>query len=132
MPEATSRHSRTLLVVEDDPVYRTMTVHMLSKAGFRVLEARDGEEALHLATDRHPDLILLDLKIPKVVGFQVLLRLKENLVTMDIPVLVLSALRRDEEFQQALQYGAAEYLVKSPMSYPELIERIDELLTSPE
>jgi DNA-binding response OmpR family regulator len=131
MPEATLRSTRTLLVVEDDAVYRTMTVHMLTKAGFQVIEATDGEEALRLATDRHPDLILLDLKIPKVVGFQVLLRLKENLVTAHIPVLVLSALQGDAEFQQALQYGAAEYMVKFPMNYQELLDRVDELLERP-
>jgi CheY-like chemotaxis protein len=104
-------HSQVLLV-EDSKFLRMANERALAKAGYEVSTAADGEEALRVANDKLPDIILLDMLLPKLSGPEVLHALKSNPATMAIPVIVLSSLsqRNEEKLKQA---GAVEYFEKA-------------------
>jgi CheY-like chemotaxis protein len=119
---------RKILLAEDDRFLRKAAEATLRRHGFTVLAAADGEEALRLARDEAPDLILLDLIMPKLQGFEVLRVLKEDPATSPIPVIVLSNLGQDSDIQQAIDTGAGAYLVKAHLSLEELVKRVEEAL----
>ena len=100
----------------------------LEKAGFKIIQALDGEIGLNLAEKEKPDLILLDLILPKISGFEVLKRLKENKETKDIPVIILTNLEESTDVGKSLELGATTYLVKSDQSLDDVLERIKETL----
>jgi len=104
----------TILLVEDSKFLRIATERALSRAGYEVVCAGDGEEALAKATANPPDLVILDMLLPKLSGPEVLQKLKANPVTARIPVLVLSSLSQKNE-QKLLQDGAAAFLEKGPL-----------------
>lgn len=120
--------TRKILLAEDDRFLRKAAEATLRRHGFTVLAAADGEEALRLARDEPPDLILLDLIMPKLQGFEVLRVLKEDPATSPIPVIVLSNLGQDSDIQQAIDTGAAAYLVKAHLSLEDLVKRVEEAL----
>ena len=93
-----------------------------------MVTAADGEEALRLARTEAPDLVLLDLLLPKLPGLEVLQTLKAEDATRAIPVLVLSNSSREEDVQRVLKLGAVGYLVKANLSLQELGERVTQLL----
>ena len=104
-----------VLLVEDSKFLRMATEHSLSKAGYLVSTAADGEEALQVANDRLPDIIRLDRMLPKISGPNVLKAMKENPVTMHIPVIVLTSLSQKNE-EKLLREGAAAYFEKSALA----------------
>jgi len=104
-----------VLVVEDSKFLRLATERTLSKAGYLISTASDGEEALRVANDKLPDLILLDMMLPKISGPEVLKALKENPATMHIPVIVLTSLSQKNE-EKLLSEGAAAYFEKSALA----------------
>jgi diguanylate cyclase (GGDEF)-like protein len=122
-PEAKVEQAIRLLVADDESDYREALVLALGP-GYEVIGAVDGEEALALARSGHPDVILLDLNMPKLDGFQVLERLQLDPGTADIPVLVLSARKDDAGKVSGLALGAVDYLEK-PCSVPELRARLE-------
>jgi CheY-like chemotaxis protein len=93
-----------------------------------VAVARDGEEALRLARAEAPDLILLDLIMPKLTGFEVLRALKQDPAAASVPVIVLSNLGQQRDVQEAMEGGAVAYFVKASLSLEELTRRIEEAL----
>jgi CheY-like chemotaxis protein len=95
----------------------------LSKAGFEVSTAADGEEALQVVNDKLPDIILLDMMLPKISGPEVLRALKANPATMDIPVIVLTSLSQRNE-EKLLSEGAAAYLEKSTLELDKNSDRL--------
>ncbi len=101
----------TILLVEDSKFLRAATEHILIKAGYRVICAGDGDEALKLAGSSLPQLILLDMLLPKVTGPEVLRSLKKNCLTAHIPVVVLSSLSRNNGPKLVLE-GADSFLEK--------------------
>jgi CheY-like chemotaxis protein len=105
---------KTVLVVEDSKFLRVEKEHTLKKAGYSVLTAVDGLEALQVARDGHPDLILLDMMLPKLDGPSVLRELKKDPVTAQIPVVVVTALCQKNE-QKLLKDGAAAFLEKGSL-----------------
>jgi CheY-like chemotaxis protein len=105
---------RTVLLVEDSKLLRVTREHILKKAGYLVLTAVDGVEALILAYEGHPDLILLDLMLPKLDGAAVLRTLKADPVTARIPVVVVTALSEKNE-QKLLEEGAAAFVEKGSL-----------------
>ncbi len=109
-----------ILLAEDDRFLRKAAGGMLRKLGHTVITAEDGEEALRMARAELPELILLDLIMPKIQGFEVLRALKADPATRDIPVIILSNLGQDADKQTTLKAGAAEYLVKVNLSLTEL------------
>ena len=106
-------HTKVLLV-DDSKFLRMANEHALSKAGYQVSTAADGEEALRVANDKLPDIILLDMMLPKISGPEVLKALKANPATKDIPVIVLTSLSQKNE-EKLLHEGAAAYFEKSTL-----------------
>jgi two-component system phosphate regulon response regulator PhoB len=117
-----------VLVAEDDRYLRKAAEARLRQHGFTVLTAADGEEALRVAMAEKPDLILLDLIMPKVQGFEVLRALKEAPVTAHIPVIILSNLSQDSDRAQCMQGGAAAYFIKANLSLQDLVQKVQATL----
>lgn len=120
--------TKRILLAEDDRFLRKAAETTLRRHGFEVLLAVDGEEALRVATGSSPDLILLDMIMPKLQGFEVLQALKADPGTAGIPVVVLSNLGQESDIQRALSAGAVAYLVKANLSLQELVKRVRETL----
>jgi len=120
-----TRH--TVLVVEDDPLISEMVVRNLKLEGYRVAVAADGEDCLSKVRESRPDLILLDVLIPKLDGWDVLSRLREDARTRDIPVIMLTALSDEGSKIQGLRGGADDYVTK-PFSSLELMARVETVL----
>ncbi|MFN7108044.1 MAG: PleD family two-component system response regulator [Brevundimonas sp.] len=116
-----------VLIADDDPLLRDLLTHKLTAAGYVVLVAEDGRQALDQCHQQRPDLVVLDGMMPIVDGFEVLRRLKATPDTSGLPVIMLTALRREEDIVGALKLGAADYLVK-PFIPDELVARIGRLL----
>jgi CheY-like chemotaxis protein len=104
-----------VLLVDDSRFLRIANERNLSKAGYQVYTAGDGEEALQVAKDKMPDIILLDMMLPKISGTEVLKALKANPATMDIPVIVLTSLSQKNE-DKLVSAGAAAYFEKSALA----------------
>ncbi len=113
-----------ILLVEDDKFLRRACEIGLKKRGFAVLTANDGEEGLQLARAETPDLILLDMLMPKLNGMETLAALKKDAQTSGIPVVILSNTSIDSDLQQARSLGAIGYLVKASLSLQELGDRV--------
>ena len=122
--------TRRILVAEDDRFLRKAAEMALKRQGYTVLTAADGEEALRAARSVLPDLILLDLIMPKLNGFDVLQALKKEAPTAKIPVIVLSNLGQDRDVQQAMDAGATAYFIKTDLSLQALVLRVEETLTA--
>lgn len=117
---ATGDNKKTILVVDDEKPIRDILVYNLQKEGYEAIEAEDGEVAIELALEKKPDLILLDIMLPKVDGLTVCKRLRHSL---NVPILILSA--KDEEIDKilGLELGADDYITK-PFSVRELMARV--------
>ena len=126
-----SRPARILLA-EDDRILRRAGEVTLSKKGYAVIVAVDGEDALSKAREHRPDLILLDVIMPKLGGFEVLTRLKADPETRDIPVIMLSNLGEASDVRDAIERGARAYLVKSSVRPEQLAAKVAETLAHPE
>lgn len=116
-----------VLIADDDPFLRELLMHKLSAAGYVVFVAEDGGDALAQCREHKPDLAVLDAMMPIADGFEVLRRLKADPATAGLPIIMLTALRREEDVVGALKLGAADYLVK-PFIPDELVARIGRLL----
>ena len=112
-----------VLLVEDSKFLRMANERALSRAGYEVSTADDGEEALRVANDKLPDIILLDMMLPKISGPEVLKALKKNPATMDIPVIVLTSLSQKNE-EKLLSEGAAAYFEKSALGLDQSSDRL--------
>lgn len=119
---------KRILIVEDDLPLLQMYQERLKQEGFTVLTATDGEEGVEKAMVEKPDLILLDLLLPKKGGLGVLEVLKSWVKTRDIPVVVLTALSNAEYQQKALRIGAKAHLIKSQTMPGQVIEKIKQIL----
>lgn len=115
--------SAKVLLVDDSKFLRMANERALSRAGYQVSTAADGEEALQVANDQLPDVILLDMMLPKISGPDVLKALKGNPATRDIPVIVLTSLSQKNE-EKLLQEGAAAYFEKSTLQLDKSSERL--------
>ena len=116
-----------ILVVDDEPDIVALVVYHLAKAGYRVSSATSGPDALQLATRDRPALIVLDLMLPGLSGFDVLARLREEERTAKIAVLMLTARKEEPDRIRGLQLGADDYLTK-PFSPQELVLRVSAIL----
>ena len=122
---------KVILIVDDDTTLLEMYVDRIKSEGAVVLEAIDGEEALKLAKEDHPAVILLDVMMPKLNGFEVLKQLKADPDTTSIPIVILTALADDSKKREALALGAADFFVKSDMLPMDVVEKIRKII-SPE
>jgi len=116
-----------VLIVEDETAISTLLEYNLQREGFETALAEDGDMALLMASERVPDLILLDWMLPKLSGVEVCRRLRRREATADVPIIMLSARGEEDDRVTGLDIGADDYLVK-PFSIPELFARIRALL----
>ena len=119
----TERSQTRILLVDDEADYRNLITRRLRLLGYAVLAASSGEEGLRMAEEYLPDLILLDILMPKMKGRDVCARLKANPKTRRIPVIFLTALGLADHIKAGLDFGAEDYIVK-PYKPAELEERI--------
>jgi len=118
----------TILFIEDERNLQKTFRDLLEDEGYEMISAMDGEEGLRDAKKEQPDLILLDLVLPKLHGFKVLEELKGNEKTKDIPVIILTNLEGTDEVQQALEMGVTTYLVKSDYELNEILDKVGKAL----
>lgn len=122
---------KKILVVEDDKFLRELIVQKLAKEGYDVHEAVDGEEGVKKIKEIKPDLVLLDLILPGIDGFEVLSKTKESPGAADIPIIILSNLGQKEEVERGLKLGAIDYLIKAHFTPGEIVEKIKTVLKQP-
>lgn len=116
-----------VLIVEDETALTTLLHYNLEREGYRVLEARDGEEALLVAAEERPDVVLLDWMLPQLSGIEVCRRLRSRQETRNIPIIMLTARGEESERIRGLATGADDYIVK-PFSANELLARVRSVL----
>ncbi|MBZ9572725.1 response regulator [Patescibacteria group bacterium] len=119
---------KKILFVEDESALQKTFGDILKRENYEVVSALDGELGLKLAKSEKPDLILLDLILPKMDGFGVLEKLKEDQETKEIPVIILTNIGRMEEISRALELGAKTYLVKANYTLQEVVEKVKKAL----
>ena len=122
-----STRKATLLLVDDTPENLSVLSDLL-KDSYRILVARSGERALKLAAEQQPDLILLDIMMPEMDGYEVCNRLKADSLTREIPVIFLTALSSEEDEKKGLELGAVDYITK-PISPAIVVARVATHLT---
>lgn len=115
---------KTILLVEDEPTLQKTLSLALTQEGYDVKSALDGEIGLRLAHEVQPDIILLDLILPKMDGFEVLDALKKDDATKSVPVIVLTNLESTQDIERALSLGATNYLVKANYDLKDVIEKV--------
>ncbi|NVF14647.1 response regulator transcription factor [Vreelandella maris] len=116
-----------VLVVDDEPNIVLSLEFLMEQAGFEVVTAEDGEQALARVNDSQPDLLLLDISLPGISGFDVLERLRSEEATAQLPIIMLTAHGRDVEREKGMALGADDYITK-PFSTQSLVEKVKALL----
>tara|TARA_R110000824_G_scaffold372077_1_gene561958 strand:- start:40815 stop:41189 length:375 start_codon:yes stop_codon:yes gene_type:complete len=116
-----------VLVVDDEPNIVLSLEFLMEQAGFEVVTAEDGEQALARVNDSQPDLLLLDISLPGISGFDVLERLRNEEATAQLPIIMLTAHGRDVEREKGMALGADDYITK-PFSTQSLVEKVKALL----
>jgi len=119
---------KKILIIEDEKTLSFILAQQLAEEGFEVLEAIDGEEGLQKLKENKVDLILLDLLLPGIDGFEVLSIIKRNPELSQIPVIILSNFGEKEKIEKGLKLGAVDYLVKAHFTLDEIIAKIKKFL----
>jgi DNA-binding response OmpR family regulator len=117
-----------ILIVEDEPFLLDMYKMKFKQGGFEVISATDGEEAIKISRREKPDIILLDIMMPKIDGFEVLENLKKNSLTKSIPVLIFSNFSQKEQKEKGIALGAADYFVKTNYTPAQVLEKVESVL----
>ena len=117
-----------ILFIEDESALQKTFSDILTESGYNMVSATDGEQGLRLAKSEKPDLILLDLILPKIHGFDVLKQLKTDKETQKIPIIVLTNLEGVGDVEKVLELGATTYLVKANYSLEEVVKKIKQSL----
>ena len=115
---------KTVLVADDDPVILRLIQVNLELEGYNVLTANNGQEAVDQAASAHPDLVILDIMMPRLDGYQACEQLKKNGETEAIPVIFLSAKAQQSDIEKGKSFGVADYLTK-PFDPSELLEVVE-------
>jgi DNA-binding response OmpR family regulator len=123
------KSGKTILLADSEQFIVVAYRDGLERAGYDVVVAHNGDEALELAKSAKPDLILLDLMLPKMNGFEVLERLKKSAQLKKVPVIVLTNLSQDSDEAEARGYGIVDFLVKSDISLNDLLSRLHAALS---
>ena len=119
---------KKILFIEDESALQKTFGEILKQEGYEMISALDGEVGLRLAKNQKPDLILLDLILPKAHGLEVLKQLKGDKETKEIPIIVLTNLEEIENVNKVLELGATTYLVKAQYTLEEVLEKIKKAL----
>ena len=120
---------KKILFIEDESALQKTFGEILTIEGYEMVSALDGETGLKLAQTEKPDLIILDLVLPKLHGFEVLRKVKADKEIKDIPVIVLTNLETMADVEKAIELGAMTYLVKANYSLEEVINKVKKALT---
>lgn len=120
--------SQKILIVEDEESLLELYKLRLQQAGYSVFVAGDGEAGLLMAKNSHPDLVLLDILMPKADGYDMLRELKASADMRDIPVIIFSNLSQKDEVEKGLKLGARDFIVKTSVTPGELVGRVDTYL----
>ncbi len=120
--------AKKILIIEDDKFLRELITRKLLNEAYEVSEAVDGEEGIKKIKEEKPDLILLDLILPGIDGFEVLSKKKEDPALASIPVIILSNLGQKDDVEKGLKMGAVDYLIKAHFTPGEIIEKIKVVL----
>lgn len=123
-----NQNIKMVFVVEDDKFMRNLLINKLQKEGFQTEGIPSGEEALELMKTKTPNLILLDLILPNMDGFEVIQHLKSDPRLSNIPVLILSNLGEKKDIEKAEEIGVAGFLIKANFTPSEIIKKIHDLL----
>jgi PleD family two-component response regulator len=126
----TKKPAQTILIVEDELPFRQIYRDALQMHGYRIIEAEDGQEALSIIETARPDLILLDLVLPKFSGFDVLTKLKNSDDFKNIPIVVYSILNDQASIDRAMKLGADDFTVKGQTPAVEVVEKVRDLLAN--
>jgi len=127
-----SEKPKKILMIEDDIFLRKIYRDKLTRAGFEFIEATNGEEGLGKILSEKPDLVLLDLILPRKNGFDVLTEMKMNVSVHHIPVVILSNLAQESDRKRGLALGAEDYLVETEVTLAEVVEKVREWLLKQE
>jgi len=120
--------AKKILFIEDESALQKSLGDLLREKGIEVISAVDGKTGLRLAKESLPDLILLDLILPRMHGLELLKKLKEDKNTKDIPVIILTNLENINDIEKAIELGATTYLVKANYSLEEIAEKVKKAL----
>jgi len=123
--------SKTILIVDDEAYIVTSLEYVMQSAGYEVAVAYDGEEALQKVAETVPALVILDLMMPKLDGFEVCEKIRENPLWKDVRIIILTAKGRDIERKKGMSLGADDYMTK-PFSTRDILNRVKELLAESE
>ena len=123
-----SKENPKVLMIEEDRFLRKIYRDKLSRLGFDFFEATNGEEGLNKVIAEKPDLVILDLILPRKNGFDVLIDMKSNKNTENIPVIILSNLGQESDIQRGLSLGAEAYLIKTEVSLSGVVDQVREQL----
>lgn len=119
---------KIILLVEDEPLLRNLLKQRLEKEGFEVLAVENGQEALEMLKGKEMDLILLDIILPKVSGFELMEKLREDPQYQKTPVIVISNLGQESDIEKGERLGAVGYFVKAHVSIEDLVRQIKSYL----
>jgi len=119
---------KTILFIEDESTLQKTFGDILTQDKYKMISALDGKIGLRLAKSEKPDLILLDLVLPSMHGFEVLKKLKQDPETEKIPVIILTNLEKMEDVEEAIKLGAKTYLVKTQYRIEEVMEKVKKAL----
>ena len=117
-----------ILIAEDEPDIRDLVAFTLRFAGYEVVTGTNGEEAVQIAKKELPDLILLDVRMPRMTGYEACKHIKADTNLKDVPIVFLSAKGQESEIQSGMEAGAEEYLLK-PFAPDQLTERVRSILS---
>ena len=118
---------KKILIIEDDKFLRELIAQKLLKEEYDIVEAVDGEKGIKAIKEEKPDLVLLDLILPGIDGFEVLSKTKEDPAVSEIPIIILSNLGQKDDIERGLKMGAIDYLIKAHFTPGEIIEKIENI-----
>lgn len=121
-------NKKHILIIEDDPFLLSMYVTKLEMIGYRVSSAEDGKKGLAMILDKKPDLLLLDILLPSMDGFQILEKMKQDQAVKNIPVILLTNLGQKADIEKGVALGADDYLIKAHFTPSEVTAKIKKAL----
>lgn len=124
-----AKEKHTVLLVEDDEMLHSMYIQKFTREGYEVLSGYNGAEGVQLAEEYKPDVILLDIIMPKMDGFAALKKLKKNAEIAEIPVILLTNLGQEEDIRKGKELGATDYFIKANHTPQEVVDKVKEVLS---
>jgi|SRR3989344_5863545 len=117
-------YHKKILLIEDEPLLANLLKQRLEANSFEVMLARDGEEGLKILRDTKPDLILLDIILPKISGFELMETLRSNTSFQQAPIVIISNLGQDNDIEKGQSLGAVGYFIKAKISIEDLVNQL--------